>query len=171
MDRPSRLSISPRDESEDGLLGGDSASARRTTCSNCNSRRRPSFSTLLPWMLSTVLLACLVILTVRSSQGCTKAGFWRNSEFGESAPRIYWQNATRHKRSDPYQATVTRELSPSFREVRFDATLKYNESHQVYRPVTYPPYVGAPSPEIDTAWENLLGGKSNNLCPCESDFI
>lgn len=41
----------------------------------------------------------------------------------------------------------------------FDATLKYTESHQVYRPVTNPAYVEPPTPEIDAAWKELLGSQ------------
>jgi hypothetical protein len=49
------------------------------------------------------------------------------------------------------------------RQVQFDATLKYNESKQLYRPVTHPAYVGEPTPEIDAAWKDLLGGKYHHI--------
>jgi hypothetical protein len=46
----------------------------------------------------------------------------------------------------------------TYKTVKFEATLKYNETGGIYRPITYPAYVGDPSPEIDANWEELLGG-------------
>lgn len=57
------------------------------------------------------------------------------------------------------KAPVTREVSSKYEQVLFNATLKYNTSHQVYRPVTTPAYVGSPSKDIDTAWHELIGGE------------
>lgn len=54
--------------------------------------------------------------------------------------------------------TVKGEIPASYQQMQFEATLKYNESHQLYRPVTKPPYVGPPSEEIDAAWADILGG-------------
>jgi len=47
------------------------------------------------------------------------------------------------------------------KKVYFTSGLKYNDKQELYRPVYpgIPQYVGEPSPELDTAWENLLGGK------------
>ncbi|KAI1337303.1 hypothetical protein F5Y15DRAFT_425905 [Xylariaceae sp. FL0016] len=51
--------------------------------------------------------------------------------------------------SDRSIATVKEDLYPSLHDVRYEATLKYNISHELYRPLTDPAYVGEPSPEID----------------------
>lgn len=66
---------------------------------------------------------------------------------------------TSHAKLNIYQAPVTKDLAPTFKQVQFDATLKYNTSHKLYRPVTDPPYVGPPSAEIDDSWKALLGGE------------
>ena len=57
--------------------------------------------------------------------------------------------------------TAKTEISEGLHTVRFDATIKFNESHLAYRPPTQPAYVGPPSAEIDNNWKNLLGGKIN----------
>ncbi len=54
---------------------------------------------------------------------------------------------------------MTKEVPATLKQVQFNATLKYNEDHKVYRPITQPAYVGSPTPEIDAAWEELIGGK------------
>ncbi|KAM0810417.1 hypothetical protein AB5N19_10766 [Seiridium cardinale] len=53
-------------------------------------------------------------------------------------------------------------------QVRFDAKLKYNESHQLFRPQSTPSYVGKLSPEIDTAWAAILGVIQIFLTPEEA---
>jgi hypothetical protein len=59
--------------------------------------------------------------------------------------------------------TAKKEIPTSLKQVEFDAILLYNESHQIYRPTTDPPFVGTPSPEIDAAWEGILGGELDFL--------
>ncbi|CEJ57309.1 hypothetical protein PMG11_06006 [Penicillium brasilianum] len=47
-------------------------------------------------------------------------------------------------------------------EINFTSPLRYNTTlNQLYRDIdiTRPEYIGAPSPEIDAAWESLLGGQ------------
>lgn len=48
-------------------------------------------------------------------------------------------------------------LPSTYKDVFFDATLKYNESHQIYRPSVEPDYVGRPTPSMDKAWDELIG--------------
>lgn len=43
--------------------------------------------------------------------------------------------------------------------MQFDSTLRFNDKHELYRPITDPAYVGTPSAEIDANWEQLVGGK------------
>ncbi|KAE8163768.1 hypothetical protein BDV40DRAFT_299112 [Aspergillus tamarii] len=57
------------------------------------------------------------------------------------------------------------------KQVRFDAKLKYNESHQLYRPVTLPAYVGEPTPDIDAAWKDLLGAINVFVTPQEESQL
>jgi hypothetical protein len=57
---------------------------------------------------------------------------------------------------------VKREVLATFKQVQFNATLKYNEDHKVYRHITQPAYVGLPTPEIDAAWQELMGGEPDN---------
>lgn len=56
-------------------------------------------------------------------------------------------------------ATVKRDVPPTLISAAFDATLKYNSSRKLYRPLTFPPFVGEPNKEIDEAWEDLTGGE------------
>jgi hypothetical protein len=54
--------------------------------------------------------------------------------------------------------TAKEDIRAGLHTIRFDATIKFNNSHLAYRPPTQPAYVGQPSAEIDKNWENLLGG-------------
>ena len=60
-------------------------------------------------------------------------------------------------------ATIKNEITATYQQKRFEATLKYNESHQLYRPVTEPRYVGAPSAEIEAAWADILEGLTKSI--------
>jgi hypothetical protein len=51
------------------------------------------------------------------------------------------------------------EIPALTKQVFFNATLKYNETHQLYRPIPETDYVGGPTPEMDAAWEDLIGGE------------
>ena len=57
-----------------------------------------------------------------------------------------------------------REIPATSKQVRFTAGLRFNESGQLYRPVdpTRPVYVGTPTAEMDTAWEDLTRSESNH---------
>ena len=67
---------------------------------------------------------------------------------------------------------MTKEVPATLKQVQFNATLKYNEDHKVYRPVTQPSYVGPPSPEIDAAWDEIMGGKPDKpLLRCTSHLL
>lgn len=57
-----------------------------------------------------------------------------------------------------------RDLPAVSKQVQFTAALKFNASHLLYRPIdlTKPQYVGVPTPELDAAWEDLIGGESDN---------
>lgn len=59
------------------------------------------------------------------------------------------------------KATVTQQIPATSKTLRFNAVLKYNASHDPYIPATNPTYVGAPSAEIDAAWEAILGREYN----------
>lgn len=54
-----------------------------------------------------------------------------------------------------------KELSPTTKPVRFTAGLLYNQEKELYRPIypNSPQYVGVPTPEMDEAWEDLIGCK------------
>lgn len=55
--------------------------------------------------------------------------------------------------------TAKDELPAIHQQLRFNAKLTYDENHQLYRPASSPDYVGIPSPEIDAAWADILGGR------------
>lgn len=57
--------------------------------------------------------------------------------------------------------TVKKEIPATTKRVRFTAGLRYNEQQELVRPVhpDLPEYVGTPSPEVDAAWKDLMGGK------------
>ena len=60
--------------------------------------------------------------------------------------------------------TVKIEVPAISKQVHFTAGLKYNDNQELYRP-TYPnqpEYVGEPSPEMDAAWDDLIGGRSSH---------
>jgi hypothetical protein len=81
-------------------------------------------------------------------------------KIGEKANLVsYLWFATDCKTHESRSATAKREISSRLRTVHFDATLKFNESHLVYRPITQPAYVGTPTEAIDNAWKSLMGGK------------
>ncbi|KAL6824666.1 hypothetical protein J3E69DRAFT_367122 [Trichoderma sp. SZMC 28015] len=63
------------------------------------------------------------------------------------------------------------DISAGLHTVRFDATIKFNDSHLAYRPPTEPAYVGQPSPEIDNNWENLLGAVNIFVTPSEQKLL
>ncbi|KAK1755404.1 hypothetical protein QBC47DRAFT_360330 [Echria macrotheca] len=89
----------------------------------------------------------LGIVSTRTSSGnCDGQGYWRDSEF----------------------ATVTKELPPVYREELFEPTLRFNTSHRIYRPHLTPDYVGTPTPEIDAAWEELIGAVNVFVTPQEA---
>ncbi|KAL2196652.1 hypothetical protein P885DRAFT_77774 [Corynascus similis CBS 632.67] len=93
-----------------------------------------------------ILAISLAVSTLRRSMDCSHS-FWR-----------------------PYELkAATRELPEKYHNVQFDATLRYNESHLLYRPITDPPYVGDPSPEIDAAWEGLMGSVDVFVTPDERE--
>ncbi|KAH9900312.1 hypothetical protein F4778DRAFT_782416 [Xylariomycetidae sp. FL2044] len=73
--------------------------------------------------------------------------------------------------ADPRTATVKDDLEPTLHDVRYEATLKYNSSHQLYRPLTEPAYVGSPSPEIDAEWERLVGAVEIFVTPEEQELL
>ncbi|OTA60729.1 hypothetical protein K449DRAFT_423275 [Hypoxylon sp. EC38] len=100
---------------------------------------------VIPWLFCIVLLIALSTSILKGSQHCSNNSFWKPYEF----------------------KPATRDLPENYHNVRFDAALRYNESHLLYRPVTDPPYVGDPSPEIDAAWENLMGAVDVFVTPDE----
>ena len=59
------------------------------------------------------------------------------------------------------KAPVKEQLSAANHPVLFDALLEFDENRTLHRPVTDPPYVGPPSPEIDAAWKELMGRSSS----------
>ncbi|KAK0755791.1 hypothetical protein N5P37_011665 [Trichoderma harzianum] len=63
------------------------------------------------------------------------------------------------------------DISAGLHTVRFDATIKFNDSHLAYRPPTEPAYVGQPSAEIDNNWENLLGAVNIFVTPSEQKLL
>ncbi|KAM4063786.1 hypothetical protein HRG_012516 [Hirsutella rhossiliensis] len=77
------------------------------------------------------------------------------------SPRPSWESSH----------TAKKEIAPALQPRRFEATLKYNESHMLYRPVTYPQYVGDPSPEIDKAWDELVGPVTLLVSPEEKKLF
>ncbi|EAW09065.1 oxidase ustYa family protein [Aspergillus clavatus NRRL 1] len=67
----------------------------------------------------------------------------------------------------PFDAGYPTEWGPAVESIKLEKTtftspLRYNTtSSQLYRDfdASQPQYIGAPSPEIDAAWESLLGGQ------------
>ncbi len=53
---------------------------------------------------------------------------------------------------------ATKELPPALKRVHFTSTIRYWDNGTVYRPKNDVEYVGPPSPEIDKAWDDLMGG-------------
>jgi hypothetical protein len=62
----------------------------------------------------------------------------------------------------PCQGTVKKEIPAVTKQVRFNAGLRYNERHELVRTGNsgQPEYVGDPTPELDAAWDELMGGSS-----------
>lgn len=56
--------------------------------------------------------------------------------------------------------TVQNEISAISKQIRFSAGLRYNESQELVRTSSsgHKDYVGDPSPEVESAWEELMGG-------------
>lgn len=57
---------------------------------------------------------------------------------------------------------MKKEIAPISKTVRFTAGLRYDESRELVRTSHpgLPDYVGTPTPELDAAWEDLMGGMS-----------
>ncbi|KAB8072075.1 hypothetical protein BDV29DRAFT_158911 [Aspergillus leporis] len=55
--------------------------------------------------------------------------------------------------------TVKKEIPAVTKQVRFNAGLRYNERHELVRTGNsgQPEYVGDPTPELDAAWDELMG--------------
>jgi hypothetical protein len=61
------------------------------------------------------------------------------------------------------------EVPAISKQVRFTARLEYNEQQELYRPMGAgeTDYVGDPNPEMDAAWEALIGGNSHQITVME----
>lgn len=156
MDHSPRFTVESFHESKDVLLADFHPPLEKTACRECKSRRKFQYSAIIPWLISLILLVSFGVGNA-GSKSCVQMGFWRVSEFGEFRVLIIYLYSVWS-----YEETVTHEIPATSKQVQFTATLKYNESHQVYRPVTQPPYVGVPTPEIDAAWEEPIRGMSNH---------
>ncbi|PNS14045.1 Protein sel-1 1 [Sphaceloma murrayae] len=108
------------------------------------SRESPS-PAFVPWLLCLALSVALGVTILRSSRQCDRQDFWRPHEL----------------------IPATRDLPDTLHDVQFDAILRYNESHKLYRVITDPPFVGRPSPEIDAAWKDMMGSIDVFVTPKE----
>ncbi|KAK1755396.1 hypothetical protein QBC47DRAFT_188879, partial [Echria macrotheca] len=73
-------------------------------------------------------------------------------------------------RNPTFVTTAKKQLSAARKPVLFDALLEF-KNNTLYRPVTNPPYVGPPSPEIDAAWKELMGPVTVFLSDDEVDLF
>lgn len=58
--------------------------------------------------------------------------------------------------------TVGKEIPATTKRVRFTAGLVYDENRELVRThhPDQPEFVGTPTPEVDAAWDDLMGGSS-----------
>ncbi|KAI1331846.1 hypothetical protein F5Y16DRAFT_422257 [Xylariaceae sp. FL0255] len=68
-------------------------------------------------------------------------------------------------------SSVKEELQPGLHDIQYNATLKYNSSHLLYRPPTEPSYVGTPTPEMDAEWDKLEAGADIFITPKEQELL
>lgn len=61
-----------------------------------------------------------------------------------------------------HEETVGKEIPATTKRVRFTAGLVYNENRELVRThhPDQPEFVGMPTPEVDAAWDDLMGGLS-----------
>ncbi|KAF2223388.1 hypothetical protein BDZ85DRAFT_281327 [Elsinoe ampelina] len=111
------------------------------------SRGPSRFSIVLPWLICVGLLILLTLGLLQPPPQCPTTDFWKPNEL----------------------LAAKKELPVSYHDVVFDATLEYNSSHLLFRPVTEPPYVGDPSAAIDEAWEELMGDIDIFVTPKERE--
>jgi hypothetical protein len=117
---------------------------------------------ILPWFISLLLLIALVYSRINRVQPSDDRGSWRMTELGITCPHTLSPGETIQScisANTSHTGTLREDVAPSLHPVRFDATLRYNESHKLYRPRTFPEFVGEPNQDIDRAWEDLMGGK------------
>ncbi|PYH90867.1 hypothetical protein BO71DRAFT_486736 [Aspergillus ellipticus CBS 707.79] len=122
-------------ESKETLLGEFTPSE---PCRHCESRRKYRY---LRWLVYSITPMVLILFGIFANHKTySSKAYWTSTEF----------------------VAVKKELPQTTKQVRFTATLQYNASHQLYRPIdpSRPQYVGKPSPELDAAWKNFLGSSN-----------
>lgn len=154
MDLPPRGSTESREEADCTLLDHLEKSRENSVCLNCSHRRgpQPLCQKVSLWILCFVSIIANLYLSMALIQTSKQNGYWRASDFSK---HLHWLSRRIALNS---KVTSRKEIPAASKSVRFTATLKFNESHELYRPVTDPAYVGNPNPQIDEAWDNLMGG-------------
>ncbi|PKK41770.1 hypothetical protein CI102_12571 [Trichoderma harzianum] len=155
MSSKSRFSSESLTFVEATLLNSPPSSGQDVCCScNCKGETRSRVFMLVPWAISLTLGICLIASQIL------------HAVFHETATTTIIQN---WRESDFVAAKA--DISAGLHTVRFDATIKFNDSHLAYRPPTEPAYVGQPSAEIDNNWENLLGAVNIFVTPSEQKLL
>jgi hypothetical protein len=117
-------------------------------------KKRFLWQTIIPWILNAFLLVMLLLET-RSLTGMP-SGYWSKSEPGLSAFCIDRPVA------NVYQDFAKREIPIVTRRVKFTGGLTWNSTKQLHRIIepSIPDYAGIPTPEIDSAWKELISSMS-----------
>ena len=141
-------------------------------CRECEIRRKRWFrySVAIPWLVSMILLILSVALGISSIRSgiCRPVSYWAPTELGKSL-----RFSVRHdnmletfsrltKFCLCHEETLKNEIPATTKRVRFTAGLVYNEDRELVRThhPDQPEFVGTPTPELDAAWKDLMGGSS-----------
>ncbi|KAJ5113792.1 hypothetical protein N7456_002326 [Penicillium angulare] len=125
----------PQSDSKRGLL----AEYPHDSCHQCESYQRLRLLAVVFQILSAALSILCIGLAVAfaSSRNRVLAGYWNPTDL----------------------KTVQNEIPAVPKQIRFSAGLRYNESHELVRTGSSgrKEYVGDPSPELESAWEEIMG--------------
>ena len=145
----------PRSNCEDPTIDGT------IPCRDCERRKRRWFrhSVAIPWTIALVLLAFSITLELSSARikESISKDYWTETDFRELSCLPVLQHALS---ADARWSETVKETPATTKSVRFTAGLRYNEDHALIRTEHpgKPEYVGPPTPELDAAWHDLMGG-------------
>lgn len=153
MHQVSRTSLDTLQESEEPFLKDPEASRQYSD--------RLEKSTYFSWTVTVPWVFCLVLLIGNAFQA-RQSGL-----FSGPPPKYYWSerelgkltnNITIRCLTDESIDIAKKEIPATLKHVRFTGGLRYNETKHLYREIepNQVDYVGHPTPEIESAWEELI---------------